>query len=97
MKTRCLLLSLLAASTILIAGPLMPYDSTKAPSLSLPAGYELALAELGSATNHFYCTRANLVPHSWVFVFCTTNTPPDFNYVSVSFDGNAHILNGGAD
>jgi hypothetical protein len=95
MKTRYILLSLLAVSTILFATPIVPYDNAKPPSLSLPAGYEIAVATLGSATNQFHCVGANISTDfgtpSWFFSFCTTNQPPKYRWVTVEFGGKVHV------
>jgi hypothetical protein len=95
MKTRYILLSLLAVSATLLAGPFVPYDSTKPPSLSLPVAYELAAKTLGTATNQFYCSGARLDTDfgkpMWSFTFSTTNTPPHFQSVWVYFDGTARL------
>jgi hypothetical protein len=95
MKTRYILLTLLLVSTVLIAGPFVPYDTTKPPSLSLPAAYEIATKTLGSDTNQFYCSQAKLETDFgrpiWSFRFSTTNTPPTFQLVWVYFDGTARL------
>jgi hypothetical protein len=95
MKIRYIILSLLAVSTILFARPIIPYDNSKPPSLSLPAGYELALAALGSATNQFHCISANISTDfgspGWFFTFYSTNTPPRNKFVTVEFGGKVHV------
>jgi hypothetical protein len=95
MKTRYVLLSLITASTILFATPIVPYDISKPPSLSLPAGYELALTALGSATNQFHCISANVSTDfgspGWFFTFYSTNTPPRNKFVTVEFGGKIHV------
>jgi len=95
MKTRFILLVLLAVSAILFAGPAVPYDTTKQPSLSLPVAYELAAKTLGTATNQFYCSGAQLDTDfgkpMWSFSFSTTNTPQHFQSVWVYFDGTARL------
>ena len=97
MKTRYLLFSLLVVSTILFATPVIPYDNTKPPSLSLPAGYQIAVAALGSATNQFYCISASISTDfgspGWFFTFSTTNTPPKYKWVTVEFGGTVHVEN----
>ena len=95
MKTRYILLTLLLVSTALIAGPFVPYDATKPPSLSLPVAYEIATKTLGSDTNRLYCSQAKLGTDfgrpMWSFQFSTTNTPAHFKSVWVYFDGTARL------
>jgi len=98
MKTRCLLLSLLIIPTILFAMRHVPYDTTKPPSLSLPAGYAFAVGALGADTNQFYCTSASLDADfgapGWSFIFSSTNTPSKSKWVVVMFDGKTRIVEG---
>jgi hypothetical protein len=95
MKTRYLLLSLIIIPTILFATFVIPYDNSKPASLSLPAGYELAAAALGSATNQFHCISASISTDfglpAWFFTYCSTNTPPKYKWVTVEFSGKIHI------
>ena len=74
----------------------VPYDTTKPPSLSLPAGYAFAVGALGADTNQFYCTSASLSADSgapgWTFMFSTTNTPTKSKWVVVLFDGKTQIF-----
>jgi hypothetical protein len=98
MKLRHVVLVVLAFSTTLLAGFIIPYDNAKPPSLSLPAAYELAATALGSTTNQFHCISATIYtdavvsPHGgWLFTFCSTNKPPKSKYVTVEFIGKIHI------
>jgi hypothetical protein len=95
MKTRYIILSLLAVSTILFATPIIPYDNSKPATLSLPAGYELATAALGSATNQFHCISASISTDfgspGWFFTYSSTNTPPKYKWVTVEFGGKVHV------
>jgi hypothetical protein len=100
MKTRYLLLSLLIVPTILFAMLSVPYDTTKPPSLSLPAGYAFAVGALGEETNQFYCTSAELSADSgalgWRFTFTSTNTPSKSKWVLVTVDGKTQIFLSGS-
>ena len=95
MKTRYFLLSLIIIPTILFATLVIPYDNTKPASLSLPAGYELAAAALGSATNQFHCISASISTDfgspGWIFTYCSTNTPIKYKWVTVEFGGKIHV------
>ena len=95
MKTRYIPLALLVVSTVSIAGTLPLYHTTKLPSLPLPAAYELAIKTLGTDTNQFYCSSAELLTDFgrpiWFFSFSSTNTPPRFQEVSVNSDGTAQL------
>jgi len=78
MKTRYIVLGLAALTTTVFAsliGP--PWDNTKAPSLSMPAAYQLAVTALGSATNEFHCVGASINTEfsspGWYFTFYSTN------------------------
>ena len=77
MKTRYILLSLLALTTTVYAFIGRPYDNSKPPALPLPAAYQLAFTALGSDTNQFYCIGAHLttdfVQPRWSFTFYSTN------------------------
>jgi hypothetical protein len=93
MKVKYVLLGLLAFTTVIFAsiiGP--PYNNTKPPGLSLPAGYELAVTALGSATNQFHCVGASITTDfgapRWSFTFYSTNTPPRWKCMTVDFGGN---------
>jgi hypothetical protein len=89
MKTRYILLSLVALTTTVFAmiGP--PYDNSKPPTLPLPAAYQLAFTALGSDTNQFYCVGAHLttdfVQPRWSFTFCSTNKTQKI--MTVDFEG----------
>jgi hypothetical protein len=95
MKLPHTILVLLASSTLLFAVITIPYDNAKPPSLSLPAGYEIAAAALGSATNQFHCISASISTDfgspGWFFTYCSTNTPQKYKWVTVEFGGKTHI------
>jgi hypothetical protein len=95
MKIRHAFLIFLAFATVLFATPIVPYNNSKPPGLSLPAGYELAVAALGSATNQFYCISASISTDfgapGWFFTFCSTNTPQKHKWVTVEFGGKVHV------
>ena len=98
MKTRYIALVVIGFTTVLFAAPVVSYDTTKPPSLSLPAAYEVATVALGSATNQLQCisaaiyTDAVVSPHGgWLFTFCSTNKPPTSKYVTVEFSGKFHV------
>ena len=78
----------------------VPYDTTKPPSLSLPAGYAFAVDALGADTNQFYCTGAYLTADSgalgWRFQFSSTNTPSKSKWVLVTVDGKTQIFLSGS-
>lgn len=72
------------------------YDSSKPPSLLLPAAYERATAALGSATNQFHCISASVettfsTNGEWFFTFYSTNSQP--KWVTVEFKGKVHVQN----
>jgi hypothetical protein len=95
MKPLYAFLILLAFTTVLFATEFISYDNAKPPSLSMPAGYELAAAALGSATNQFHCISASIstdfgIP-GWFFTYCSTNTPPKYKWVTVEFGGKVHV------
>ena len=95
MKTRSVILSLLAVSTAVFAslsGP--PWDDTKPPTLPLPAAYQLAITALGSATNQVHCVGASINTEfsspGWYFTFHSTNAANTFRNkrcFCVEFDG----------
>ena len=92
MKTRYILLILLAFTTVVFASLVMPpYDNSKPPALSLPAAYQLAVVALGSATNQFHCVGAHITTDfgapRWSFTFYSTNTPPRWKWMTVDFGG----------
>jgi hypothetical protein len=104
MKTRYILLAIVASTPILFAAPMLrPWDSTKSLGISLPAAYAQATTALGSATNQLHCVGATISTHfspegEWCFTFCTTNQTPKFKFVGVRSDGKVHVqdtLNGG--
>jgi hypothetical protein len=71
----------------------VPYDTTKPPSLSLPAGYAFAVVALGADTNQFYCTSAELSGAlGWRFTFSSTNTPSKSKWVLVTVDGKTQVF-----
>ena len=94
MKVSHPLLILLASTTVLFATLIVPYDNAKAPTMSLPAGYEAAISALGSATNQFHCISATISTDfgspGWFFTFCSTNQPPKYKWVTVEFNGKIH-------
>ena len=89
MKTRYILLSLVALATTVFAmiGP--PYDNSKPPALPLPVAYQLAFTALGSNNKQFYCVGAHLttdfIQPRWSFTFCSTNKPQ--KVMTVDFKG----------
>lgn len=92
------LLTLFIATTALIlyAGPFVPYNNAKAPTLPLPDAYERALVALGSATNQFHCVSASIqtfygADGEWLFTFYSTNSPPKPKWVTIEFNGKAHV------
>ena len=92
MKTRYILLGLVALATTVFASLVMPpWDNTKAPSLSLPAAYQLAVTSLGSATNQFHCVGASINTEfsspGWYFTFYSTNAAARQRCFCVEFDG----------
>jgi hypothetical protein len=99
MKVKYVLLGLLAFTTVVFASVILPpYDNSKPPSLSLPAGYEIAMTALGSATNQFHCVSANITTDfgapRWSFTFYSTNTPPRWKCMTVDFEGKSQEDNG---
>ena len=95
MKLLHVFLVLIAFTRVLLATEFIPYDNAKPPSLSMPAGYELAVSALGSATNEFHCISASISTDfgtpAWFFTFYSTSTPPKPKWVTVEFDGKVHI------
>jgi len=98
MKTRYILLGLVALATTVLASIVMPYDTSKPPSLTIPAGYELAVSALGTATNQFHCISASIYTDAvvspqggWLFTFRSTNAPPKSKFVTVEFGGKVHV------
>src|SRR5437870_2196163 len=98
MKLRYFFLLVCLFATAVFASIVVPYDNAKPRSLTLPAGYELAVAALGSTTNQFHCISASIYtdavvsPHGgWLFTFCSTNKPPKSEYVTVEFGGKVHV------
>jgi hypothetical protein len=95
MKTRYVLLSLLVISTALFAALPPCFDSTKSPPILLPDAYQRATIALGSATNQFYCLKAEIDiesgPQGWLFTFTSANTPPQSKYVKVEFSGTTFV------
>lgn len=85
----------MAFTTVVFAARSWPYDNAKPPAMSLPAGYELAVSALGSATNEFHCVSATISTDfgspGWFFTFCSTNTPPKSKWVTVEFGGKVHV------
>ena len=59
MKLKLTLLTTLLATT-LFATPIIPYNNSKPPSLSLPNAYDDAIMALGDKTNQFHCIRAEI-------------------------------------
>jgi hypothetical protein len=69
-----------------------PYDKTKPPTMSLPSAYSLAIATVGSATNHFHCVSAvvnnELISGGeWYFTFYSTNSKAMPKLIAVGFNG----------
>ena len=95
MKTLHAFLILPTFAIILLATESVPYDNAKPPSLSMPAGYELAVSALGSVTNQFHCISASISTDfgtpAWYFKFYSTNTPPKPKWVTVEFGGKVRI------
>jgi hypothetical protein len=96
MKLSHALLILVASATVVFAHAIMPYDNAKPPTMSLPVAYEQAIKALGSSTNQFHCISASIStwfgPPGWYFKFCTTNTPPKYEGVTVEFGGKIHVV-----
>jgi hypothetical protein len=98
MKTRYILLGLLAVATAVFASADWPWDNTKSATISLPEAYDRALIALGSETNQLHCISAEVSSKfrndgGWRFVFYYTNTPPKFKTVYVDFVGNQTHMN----
>jgi hypothetical protein len=100
MKLPHVFLILVVSATVVFARVMAPYLDAEPPSVSLPAGYELAVKALGSSTNQFHCIRAIVFGRGftdatagpgWSFTFCTTNTPPKYKWVAVGFDGKTDV------
>ena len=100
MKLSHTLLILVASATVVFARAMLPYPDAEPPSMSLPAGYELAVKALGSSTNQFHCICATVagpgftdaIPGpAWSFTFCSTNTPPKYKWVTVGFSGKTDV------
>ena len=95
MKLSHAFLVLPAFTTVLLATEFITYDKAKPPSLSMPAGYELATSALGAATNQFHCISASISTDfgkpAWFFTFYSTTTPPKPKWVTVEFGGKVHI------
>ena len=97
MKTRYILLGLLAVATAVFAGSYWPWDNSKPAAISLPAAYDRALIALGSETNQLHCIGAQVSTEfrndgGWQFVFYFTNNPPKRKIVYVDFvGGQTHI------
>lgn len=84
------------ATTVLFASLFIPYNNSKAPSLTLPVAYEYAMAALGSTTNQFHCLSALVATDygadgEWRFAFYSTNSQPKHKWVTVEFNGKIHI------
>jgi hypothetical protein len=93
----CLLTTFAVVSgTFLYAGPFVPYNDAKAPSLSLPDAYERAMVALGSKTNQLHCVNASVqsfygADGEWLFTFYSTNSPLKPKWVTVEFNGKIHV------
>ena len=100
MKTLITLCSLSSAAVLLLyASPVIPYDKSKCPKLSLPDAYAYATVALGSLTNQVHCTSATLSRYTsadgeWIFEFYSTNQSPTIKNVIVKFDGKCDVRNG---
>jgi hypothetical protein len=59
------------------SGPGQPYDPKRPPSTSLLEAYAVAVADIGPATNRFYCVSATCLEKqhyaAWTFSFSNTN------------------------
>ena len=80
MKTRYILLGLIAVTTLVYASGVMPpYDNSKSPKLPLPAAYQIAVTALGSDSNRLHCVSAGVTTDfgapRWSFNFYSTNSP----------------------
>ena len=98
MKTRYILLGLLAVTTVVFAGSYWPWDNSKPAPISLPTAYDRALIALGSETNQLHCISAQVSTDfrndgGWKFVFFYTNTPPKTKIVYVDFVGDQTHIN----
>ncbi len=96
MKTKILIVTLVAFVTIVFAAAVFPYNNAKPPRLSLSDAYSYAITALGSATNQFHCVSATIettfsADGEWFFTFYSTNSNP--KWVSVEFDGKSHVEN----
>jgi hypothetical protein len=100
MKLSHTLLILAASATVVFARAIGIYDNAKPPTMSLPAGYELAVKALGSSTNQFHCISAAIAGEgfsdaiagpAWDFTFCSTNKPPKYKWVIVGFNGKTDV------
>ena len=95
MKIRYILLFLLTVSMLGFSAEPPPYDDSRAPTLSLPDAYKLAVTALGSATNSFHCLDAHISTGfgapGWEFRFCSTNNPAASKFVTVDFTGKIHF------
>jgi hypothetical protein len=95
MKIRSILMFLLAMSMFGFSAEPPPYDDSRAPTLSLPDAYQLAVTALGSATNSFHCINAHISTDfgapGWQFRFCSTNKPAASKFVTVEFTREIHF------
>ena len=96
MKKRYLLLIVLAACSVVLAGGVWPWDTAKPAPITLPVAYDRALVALGALTNEFHCFKAQVTTElsnngEWQFVFYSTNTPPKSKMVYVDFNGHTQI------
>jgi hypothetical protein len=86
-------------TTIFASLNLPPYSKSKAPSLSLPDAYDLAIAALGQETNQFHCLSANVTTlftteGEWYFTFYSTNAISKTKCIAVEFNGKIVFDNG---
>lgn len=87
---------ILICGGVLYAEMDVPYDNSKPPELSLPDAYNSAAVALGSDTNQFHCISAKIETRfspqgEWFFTFCSTNASAQLRWVSVEFNGKAHV------
>jgi hypothetical protein len=91
MKTRFVFFCLLVIAAAVFARASAPWDNTKAPTLPLPAAYQLAVDALGQGTNQFHCISADIATDlgspGWSFTFFSTNASAVPRIFYVQFDG----------
>jgi hypothetical protein len=71
------------------------YDPNTPPPMALPDAYALAQAQIGTATNTFYCVAASCLDMTnagftgWTFTYANTNGQR--GRVNVYFDGEVSV------